>query len=112
MLRSWVPLRTGVPSTAITRSPLLQPAAVGRRTRLDAGDHRARGVLGVHRLREIGGQVLNRDADAAALDLAVVDQLVHDLARHVDRHGKADADIAAARRQDRGVDADQLAVAN
>jgi hypothetical protein len=33
--------------------------------------------------------------DAAALDLPVIDQLVHDLASHVDRHGKADADIAA-----------------
>src|SRR4029077_17096571 len=72
------------------------------------GDDRAGGMRRVHRLREIRGQVLDGDADAAALHFAKTQDLLHDLARHVDRHGKADPDIAAARRQDRGVDPDTL----
>src|SRR5439155_3560287 len=54
--------------------------------------------------------VLDRHADAAALHFAIAKDLIHDLARHVDRHGEADPDIAAARRQDGGVDADALAL--
>ena len=109
-LRSCVPLRTGTPFAETTRSPLRSPA----RSAGEPGSTRAITAPVVceraHRLREIGGQVLDRHADAAALDLAVADQLVHHAARHVDRHGETDADIAAARRQDRGVDADALAV--
>src|SRR5947207_5868668 len=82
---------------------------LGRGAGIDAGDYCPRGVRGTHRLREIRGQVLDRDADPAALHLAIANELVHDPARHVDRHGKADPDIAAARRQDGRVDADAFA---
>src|SRR5712691_8535038 len=61
---------------------------------------------GAERLGEIGGKVLDRDPDAAPFDFTVSDQLVHDLACHIDRDGKADADIAATRRQYRRVDTD------
>ena len=65
---------------------------------------------GAERLGEVGGQILDPHPDAAALDLAVIDELVHDLAGHVDRDGKTDADIAAAGRQDRRIDADDPAL--
>ena len=50
------------------------------------------------------------DAQVAARDLAGADELLHDVARHVDGHGKADALVsAAAVADDGGVDADQFA---
>src|SRR5712692_7247956 len=88
----------------------VQTGALGRRAGIDAGDHRARGVRRIHALREIRRQILDHDADAAALHFAESDELLHDAARHGDRHREADADIAAARRQDRGIDADALAL--
>src|SRR5215211_3439177 len=36
------------------------------------------------------------------------DDLLHDAARHVNRHGEADPDVAASRGKDSGVDADEL----
>ena len=61
-------------------------------------------------MRQFGRQILDRNPDAAALHLAIAHDLLHDAPRHVDRHREADADIAATRRQDRGVDPDHLAV--
>src|SRR5205823_7927693 len=87
-----------------------QPGAFGGRSGLDPGDHRALRALGTQRLSDVGGKILDRDANAAALDLTIRDQLVHDLAGHADRDRKADADIAASRCQDRGVDADNPAL--
>src|SRR5690606_24306841 len=40
----------------------------------------------------------------------MLDQLVHDLPDHVDGNSEADADVAAGRTDDGGVDADQVAV--
>src|SRR5258707_11652735 len=68
----------------------LEAGLFGRRGGIDAGDDRAGGVRGVHRLREIGGQVLDRHADAAALYFAIANELVPDAARHADRHREAD----------------------
>src|SRR5262249_13776332 len=42
-------------------------------------------------------------------DRAVLDELIHHAVRHVDRDGESDADVAAAARENGGVDADQLA---
>src|SRR4051812_28878674 len=53
--------------------------------------------------------ILQRYADAAALYLAGLYDLLHDLAGHVDRDGEADPDIAAAGRKYRRVDADEFA---
>ena len=39
---------------------------------------------------------------------AMLNDLLHDSARHVDRHRKTDPDIAACGRKDGGVDTDQL----
>ncbi len=87
-----------------------QAGAFGGRALLDPRDHRALRVCGAQRLGNVGSEVLDRHADAAALDLAVADQLVHDLARHVDRHREADADISAGWGNDRGVDTDDPAL--
>ena len=65
---------------------------------------RARGCAAMSR-----GHRLDRHAEHAALHLAVVDQLRHDVLRHVRGNREADADVAARRRQDLRVDADQLA---
>src|SRR5262249_47030039 len=87
-----------------------QTGALGGRTGFDPGDDRTLRVFGAQRLSDVRGQTLDRPTDAAALDLAVPGQLVHDLARHVDRHRKADADIAAAGCHDCRVDADNPAL--
>src|SRR5215472_6462100 len=87
-----------------------QSSALGRRAGLDAGDYRSLGAPGVERQREIGGQVLDRDADAPVPDLTVIDQLVHDAAGHVDRDGEADPDIDAGGSDNCGVDADDPAL--
>ena len=86
----------------------VQTGPLGGRCSIDAGNDRTRGVRRAHCLREIRGQILDHHADPAALHFAIAQDLLHDLARHVDRHGEADPDIAAARRQDGGVDADAL----
>src|SRR5258708_3368762 len=67
-------------------------------------------MLGIHRLGDVRGQILDLDPDPAALYLAGADQFLHDAAGHADRHGEADPDIAAAGGEDRGVDPDHLAV--
>ncbi len=91
-------------------SPALRPAF----SPADLGDTwvtTAPRRLDAEGLGELRGEVLDLHAEPAAVHLAVVDQLLHDLARHVDRDGEADADVAAAAREDGGVDADQLAAA-
>src|SRR5215213_1939026 len=45
-------------------------------------------------------------ADRAALDFAVLDEFVHDMAGEVARHREPDALIAAGLAENRGVDAD------
>src|SRR5690606_30143086 len=75
-----------------------------------AADHRAVGILDAERVSQVGSQILDRDADPAAPHLAVLDDLPHYGGRHVYRHGEPDADIAAGRRYDRGVDPDEAAV--
>ena len=64
----------------------------------------------VHRLGDIGAHFHAFNAQQAALDFAKLNELVGEGFRHVARDGEADADAAAARRQDRGVDPDKLAV--
>src|SRR6516225_9627952 len=87
-----------------------QAGAFGRRAGHDAGDHRSLSVGRAECLRDIGSEILDRHPDLAAFDLAAADQLLHHLARHVDRHGKTDPDIPAGWGHDRGVDADYSAL--
>src|SRR5256886_16549528 len=64
-----------------------------------------RSVLRAERLGQLGRQRLDRDAEPAARDLSLRDQLGVDLPRHVRRNGEADAGAAG---HDRRVDADDL----
>ena len=57
-----------------------------------------------------GRHRLNLHADPAAGDRAVVAQLRHHRLHGLGRNVEGDADIAAGRREDRGVDADHVAV--
>src|SRR2546422_6176488 len=50
---------------------------------------------------------LFRSAEPAAHNLSLLDDPLHHLARHVDGYSEADSLVAAAARQDGGVDADQ-----
>src|SRR5262249_51618297 len=75
-----------------------------------AGDTRPVRAVSRHRLRQLGGQLLDRDAEPAAGHVALLLHLGHELLRQVDRDGEADADVAAALAEDRRVDADDVAV--
>ena len=72
-----------------------------------------RGLSSPRRLGNLVGDRLNADPEPAAVHdvLGVADQLVGDLPRDIGRDREADADRAAARRIDRGIDADDLALA-
>src|SRR5690606_30528210 len=59
---------------------------------------------------ERGRDVLDTDADAPAPNLAELKQLPYDALNHIARYREADADVAARRRENRGVDALQRAV--
>src|SRR5208283_1896759 len=70
----------------------------------------AAGFLFPERLGHTGRYVLRQDAEIGADDLAVLQNLVHYLAREIGRHGKPDTLAAAgAVRNDGRVDADQFA---
>jgi hypothetical protein len=53
---------------------------------------------------------LDRGAKPAALDLAVLAQILDDLLGQIRRDREADADVASGRALDRGVDTDHLAL--
>ena len=65
--------------------------------------------LGAEHARDLRRQVLRLHAERAVLDAAGGDQLAHHVVGQVGRNRKADADVAAGRRVDRRIDADQLA---
>ena len=67
------------------------------------------GSLSAEALGELGRQRLDGHAEPAARHLALGRQLRVDPLGHVDGDGEADADIAAGAREDRAVDADDLA---
>src|SRR5690606_39417131 len=67
----------------------LEPGLLGRGPRLDLRDQRAALDVEVERLRQRRRHRLDVHAEPAAADLAVLDQLLHDAAGHVRRHGEA-----------------------
>src|SRR5215472_15918704 len=83
-----------------------QAGAFGWRAGFDPGDHRPLSAGRAESLRNIGAEVLDCHSDVAVFDPAAADQLLHDLARHVDRYGKADPNIPSGWGHDRSVDAD------
>ena len=87
----------------------LQAAGCRRAVVGNAGDQRAGRLGHAESLGDFVRHVLDAHADPAATHLAEAPQLLDD--RHGDfgRNREADADRAAGRRHDRGVDADDLA---
>ena len=83
--------------------------ARGRRILDYLGHEGATAARDAERLGNVRRHGRDRDAELAALDRAETDQLIHDAARHVHRNRKADADVAAATRENHVVDADELA---
>ena len=74
------------------------------------GDQRALVGRQAEQFGDLRGHRLDLDAEPAALHRAVLHQILDDFARGRGGNGEGDADIAARRREDRGVDADHLAV--
>ena len=101
---------TASPLTDAHDIAVLEAGRRRRRILLDLRDERALGVLEVEAVGDILRHRLDLHAEPAARDLAVVLQLLHDALGDVARDGEADADAAARRREDRGVDADHLAL--
>src|SRR5580700_393586 len=100
---SWI----SVPSTEVMTSPLWMPAlTVG----LSLRHQRAGGLLQAHAVGEIGCQRLDLHADPSAGHAALVAQLRDHGFHGVCRNGKGDADGTAGWREDRRVDADDVAV--
>src|SRR6185437_4219817 len=75
---------------------------------IDIRDERAARLVEAEILRDVGGDLLDADAEPAALDLAGLLELLDDRAGDRGGNREADADGAAARRVDRRVDADHL----
>src|SRR5262249_58449745 len=86
------------------------PGGGGGQTRHDLRYNIADHTRQTERVRDVGRHGVHAHAELAALHRAEADELIHDAARHVHGDGEADADIAAAAREDRGIDPDQLAV--
>ena len=88
----------------------LDAGGLGRALVVDAGDQRAVRRLDAEAFGDLVGHLLDAHAEPAAPRLAELAQLVDHRHRGLRRHRKADADRAAGRRDDRGIDADDLAV--
>ena len=88
----------------------LEAALLGGTARAHVGHQRAARFLFAKLLGQIRRDVLRQDSQIRAGHLAVIDNLFHDVARHVRRDGKADSLIAfRPMSDDRRIDADQLA---
>src|SRR5260221_279800 len=87
---------------------LLDAGTRRRAVRVDVGDERAALARHAEAAGDLGRHLLDLDAQPAAIHLAVLAQLRDDGLGEVGRNGEADADAAAIRRVDRGIDADHL----
>ena len=86
------------------------PARAAGPSGIDAGDERAARFFEAEAAGDVVIERLDRDADPAARDAAAAQQLLHDAVGGVGGNGEADADIAAGRREDGAVHADDVAV--
>ena len=99
-----------LPSNLTTTSPGSMPAGLaGPRSSTPAISAPRAGLM-ARLSASILGHLLNAHAEPAAPRLAELAQLIDHRNGGLRRHGKADADRAARRRIDRGIDADHLAV--
>src|SRR5579864_7871543 len=77
---------------------------------VDARDQRAARRLDVEAFGDLVGDLLNTHAEPAAPQFAELAKLIDHANHRLRRHGKADTDRAAGRRDDQRVDADHFAV--
>src|SRR5690606_9598078 len=82
----------------------LEPGPGGGGVLVDLADEDAAAAVVAETGGEIGGEVLEDDAEVAADDAAVGDEALHDVAGHVDGDGEADAHVSAGAGEDGGVD--------
>ena len=87
----------------------MPPGFAGPRSSMPATRAPCAGLID-EALGDVVGDLLDAHAEPAAPRLAELAELIDDGDRGVRRHRKADADRAAGRRDDRGVDADDVAV--
>src|SRR5690606_3616422 len=87
----------------------LYPGFFGGGARLDIGDQCAAIDFGTERLGAFRVDRGDGDAEQAAANFTEVDDLAHDRARDLRRHGETDADVAAGAGEDRGIDTDEFA---
>ncbi|MNV01074.1 hypothetical protein D3C71_912620 [compost metagenome] len=76
----------------------------------DAGDKRTLGAIHAEACRHIVGDGLDTNTEPAAARLTEFDELLDDILGKLRRHGESDTDRTAARRNDRRIDADHLAL--
>src|SRR5204863_2339606 len=79
-----------------------------RAVRSQVGDQRTRSVLQLEAVRDLLRDRLDLDAQPATRDRSVILELVDHALCGRGRDGEGDADAAAGRREDGGVDADDL----
>jgi hypothetical protein len=87
----------------------LHAGRAGGPVRLDASDQRAAPAAEVEALGNLVGDLLDAHAEPAAPRLAELAQLRDDRPGGIGGNGEGDADIAAGLREDRRVDADDVA---
>jgi len=89
---------------------LLDPRLFRRTAGVHRTDQNSPDIFQVEALSQLRGDLLNAHAQLAAADLAILGQLVHDVAGHVRGDGESNPDIAAGGRKNLAVDPDQLAL--
>ena len=99
------------PLTVVMTSPVCTPAFSAADPPTTSDTSAPRAVRKPQRVGDVRRQRVDVDAQHATLDRAELQELILTFLHHVDRDRKADADVAAALGQDRGVDADQFALA-
>ena len=100
---------TSLPSTCVMTSPDRCPLWQ-RDRRLRLVDQCAFDLLHPEAVGDLRRDRLDADADIAARHVAVLLELRHDRLRRIGGDVEADADRTAGRREDRGVDADDIAI--
>ena len=101
---------TGLPSIEMMMSPGLEPRLAGGLARVAEVLHQhAADLRKPHVLRVVQRGVAHQHAERGAIHPAVGDELIHDPAREIDRHGEAVAGVEAGLAGDRGVHPDDVA---
>ena len=87
-----------------------QPGLFGRGAGHHLGHHCPRRAFRLHGSGHRARMVLDGDPELTPVNFAEPGELVGDLPNHVAGDGEADADVAASRTHDRGIDPDEMTV--